>query len=98
MRFALARRNDEHLHQIMVGGRAGGLHKEAIFTAHVFLDLHEGLAIGKRTHRAFADFGADAFGDGFREGTIGRAAKNFHRCYGFRDNKRHRTGGGEGRI
>jgi hypothetical protein len=31
---------DEKLHQVLVGGRAGGLHEEHVATLHTLLQLH----------------------------------------------------------
>lgn len=51
--------HDEKFHQVMVGGRAGGLNDEDVFATNVFLDFDESFAIGKRFDGRFADFDAD---------------------------------------
>jgi hypothetical protein len=37
--------HDEELHEILVGGRAGGLHQEHVAAAHALLQLHVDLAV-----------------------------------------------------
>jgi len=39
--------HDEQFHQVMVGGRAGGLNDVNVFASHIFLDFDEGFAVGK---------------------------------------------------
>ena len=62
----------------MIAGRAGGLHQEHVLATHVFLDLHEGLAIGERLDGGLAQFDADVGADGLGQGPVGGAAKDLH--------------------
>ena len=45
---------DQELHQVLVGGRAGRLDDEDVAAANVFVDLDEGFAVRKRTYRRIA--------------------------------------------
>ena len=85
--------HDEQLHQVMVGGRAGGLDDEDILAADIFLDFDEGFAIGKGADGAFAQLHADGGGDALGQRDIGRAAKNFHR-FGFAQKNKTTADGG----
>ena len=71
--------HDEHLHQIMVGGRTGGLDDENVLAADIFLNFDERLAVGKGRHGAFAQFHADGSGDVPGQQRIGSAGKNLHK-------------------
>ena len=51
--------HDEHLHQVMVGRRTGGLNDKHILAPDVLLDFHERLAVREGCDRAFAQFDAD---------------------------------------
>jgi len=54
------------------------LDDEHVFAAHIFLDLHKRLAVGKRLDGAFAELAADGFANGPGQRYIRRAAENFH--------------------
>ena len=62
----------------MIGRWRGRLHDEYFLAAHVLLDLHERLAVGKRLDRALAELDADGFANGARQRFIRCAAENFH--------------------
>ena len=51
---------------------------EHVFTTHVLLDFHEGLAIGKRLDGALAELAADGFANGPGQRFVRCAAENFH--------------------
>src|SRR5262249_39206765 len=67
---------DQKLHQVLVGGRAGRLYDEYVPATDVFVDLDEGLAIGKRRDRGVAERYADAGADALRQLAVGGAGKN----------------------
>ena len=70
--------HDEQFHQVMVGGRAGGLDDENVLAADIFLDFDECLAVGKGRDGAFAQLHADGGGNAFGQRLIGSAGKNLH--------------------
>ena len=70
--------HDEHFHQMMVRGRAGGLHDEHVFAAHVFLDLHERFTVRKSADRDLPEFHANRLGNGFGQRRIRCPAENLH--------------------
>jgi len=69
--------HDEEFHQVMVRGGAGGLHEVDVLAAHVFVDFHEGLAVGEGCHGGVAEGDADAFADFLGKGFVGIAGEDF---------------------
>ena len=61
----------------MIGWAAGGLNNENVRAADVFIDLHEGLPIGKCRDCGLAQRGADALANRFGQNGIGITGKNF---------------------
>jgi hypothetical protein len=59
------------------------LDDEHVFAAHIFLDLHKRLAVGKRLDGAFAELAADGFANGPGQRFIRCAAENFHELMVF---------------
>ena len=56
--------HDEHLHQMMVRWRAGGLNQEDVFAADVLLDFDERFAVGERLDSGFPQLDSDIAADG----------------------------------
>jgi hypothetical protein len=68
----------EELHQVLVGGRTGGLDEKNILPANVFIDLHVGLTIWKTGDFGVGQTGSDLVGNPLGEGGVGVPGKKFH--------------------
>ena len=54
---------DQQLHQVIVGGRAGGLDDEGILATDVFQDLDVDFAVGETTDDGLAQGDTQVSGD-----------------------------------
>ena len=70
--------HDEQLHEVLIGRGRSRLDQEDIATPDVFLDLHVGLAVGKRTDGRLPQRSTDVMADFLRQIAVGRTAENFH--------------------
>src|SRR6266567_3688779 len=68
--------HDQEFHQVIVGGRAGGLHHVDVAAADILPDLHHDFAVGEGLYlgrpQRYAEAGADLFG----KGGVGVAAEH----------------------
>ena len=71
--------HDEQFHQVLVGGRAGGLNDVHIAAADVLMDLDEGLAVRKGVERQRAGRHSEMVADGIGQGGMGGAAEYLER-------------------
>ena len=67
--------HDQQLHQVVVRGRAGRLHDEAVHAAHVLVDLDVDLAVGEAGHLGAAERRFDVATDRLRELAVGVTAE-----------------------
>jgi hypothetical protein len=68
--------HDEQFHQVVVGGRAGGLDNENIISPDIVLVADKGLSIGKGIDGGVSQFDLQIGGDRIGEGPVGGAGKN----------------------
>jgi len=68
--------HDEQLHDVLVARRTGRLDDEDVAAAHVVVDLHERLAVGKGGDRGVAERAAEIGGDVEGQLAVGRAAED----------------------
>jgi hypothetical protein len=72
--------HDEHFHQMMIRGRAGGLADKDVFAADVLLDFYERFTIRKRLDGGFSEFDSDIGANGLGKRPVGCAAKDLHKA------------------
>ncbi len=65
---------DQQLHQIVVGGRRGGLDQENVLAAHALVQAHEGVGVGEAEHVGAAQRHSQVLGDLLRQRGVRRAA------------------------
>ena len=70
--------HDEELHQVLVGGRAGGLDEKDILPTDVFIDPHVGFTIRKTSDFGVGQAGSDLVGDPLGKSGVGVPGKKFH--------------------
>ena len=68
--------HDEQLHEVLVGGVAGGLDEEDVGAADVFEELEVNLAVGEALELGFAERNAEELADLFRERAVGGAGED----------------------
>ena len=66
----------QHFHQVVIGGRAGGLQDEDVAAAHVFQKLDCDFAVGKFVYRSVAQRGVQMFDHAVGQFGIGVAGKH----------------------
>lgn len=74
--------HDEEFHDVVVGGRTGGLDDENVGTTDVFIDFDEGFSIGEGRHMDIRERLPEAFGDVFGKGAVGGSTDEFHGRFG----------------
>ena len=68
--------HDQELHQVLIRRWAGGLDDEEVVSADILVELHERLAIGKRSDRGFPERDFYEIGDPLGELTVGVARED----------------------
>ena len=70
--------DDEQLHQVVVGRRAGRLDDEDVLAAHILHDLDEDFLVGKAADQALGERNFEIGGDTLGQGTIGISGNQLH--------------------
>ena len=68
--------HDQQLHDVVVGGVAGGLHDKDVFAAHVFLDFHGHFTITESAHIGIANGQVQVFDHGLGQFGISVTGEN----------------------
>ena len=70
--------DDQQFHQVVVGGKAGGLHHEHVLAADVFLDFDEHFHVVEALNHGLNLRQVEIGADGFRQGPVAVTRHNFH--------------------
>ena len=71
--------HDEQFHDVVIGGRAGGLDDEDIAAADVFVDFDEAFTVREGGDRSVGASYIEVGADAVRQDGVGSAAEDFHR-------------------